>query len=113
MLAKGPPVRYRRGVRWTVPAGGLALVAALGVSVAPAEQPVEPMNPHVEQQVEIIRPNVAQSVHEVDVPAGQDVRVPEPVSPAKRAASTAGKVVLGVAAAGVAVGAAILSLLLL
>jgi hypothetical protein len=101
------------GVRLSLPAGGFVLVAVLSATVLAGSQPVEPMNPEAEQQVEILRPGVAQSVDEVARQPEQQIGVPEPVSSTKRAASTAGKVVLGVAAAGVAVGAAILSLLFL
>lgn len=100
-------------MRSPLQAAAIAAAAALAVSAALATQPVEPMAPGGEQQIEVLRPGVAQSVDAVAPQPEQQVGVPEPVSPGKRAASTAGKVVLGVAAAGVAIGAAILSLLFL
>jgi len=93
--------------------GGLLLVAGSAASVGWAVQPVEPLRPKAEQQVEILHPKNAQDVDEVTLQPEQQISVPQPVSPAKRVASNVGKVVLGVTAAGVALGVAMLSLLFL
>jgi hypothetical protein len=113
VLAKRRPLRYGGFVRSILPAGGLALAAVLAASLGPAAQ-VEPMRPQAPQEVRILRPDVVQSVDAVTLDgSAQQVQAAEPASAVKRVASTAGKVVLGVTAAGVAVGAAILSLLFL
>jgi len=78
-----------------------------------AVQPVEPLNPEAQQEVQVLRPQSAQSVNEVDLQSEQSVTPPRPVSPAMRALSTTGKVVLGVTAAAIAIGGALVSLLFL
>lgn len=93
-------------------AGALALAIPVACGAGPAAQPVDPLRAEGTQQIEVLRPETTQEVEAVVLQPDQDVRVPEPVSPARRAASTAGKVVLGIAAAGIAVGAALASLLL-
>lgn len=113
MLANRRPLRYGGFVRSILPAGGLALAAVLAASLGPAAQ-VEPVGPQAQQQVRILRSDVVQSVDAVALDGpGQQVQAAEPASAAKRAASTVGKVVLGVTAAGLAVGGALLSLLFL
>lgn len=82
-------------------------VTAAGVG---ALQPVEPMAPTEQQQIEVLNPTGSQALEGV-AGGAQDVHTAEPVSPGRRAASTAGKVVLGVVAATVAIGATALSLL--
>lgn len=87
------------------------MATIVAASWVPAEQPVEPLRPEAEQQVEILHPRLPQTVQEIQLQPDQEVTAPEPVSPARRAASTVGKVVLGIVAAGVALGAAAASLL--
>ena len=93
--------------------GGVLAVAVLRTFVAQAQQPIEPIRPQVEQEIEILRPGRDQTVSDVDVQGEQELGVPEKTSRGARAASTVGKVVLGVVAAGVALGAMAASLLLL
>ena len=69
--------------------------------IIPAEQRVEPLTPQGEQQIEA-----------VDLTGQQDVGEGTK-SDSRRAAETAGKVVLGVFAAAIALAAAAASLLLL
>lgn len=71
------------------------------VPLAPAEQRVEPLVPQGEQQIEAVDQAGLQGV-------GQGTK-----SESRRAAETAGKVVLGVFAAAIALAAAAASLLLL
>jgi hypothetical protein len=69
------------------------------------EQTVEAIVPPGEQQVEPIAPRQDQAVDGVQRTGEQAVAPLEPPSPAAKAASTAGKVVTGVAAAAVSLGA--------
>jgi hypothetical protein len=94
---------------------------AVGLSVAVAQTPpavgeVKPLPlPDGQQQIEVLRPGASQGLAEAEgiAQGEQNIGVPEPRSPAKRAASTAGKVALGVLAAAVAIAAGAASLLLL
>src|SRR5262249_44680186 len=95
----------------------LALVFAgvVASSVALAdEQRIEQLAPPVEQRVEAIGPGSGESdVQGVEVVADQNVGVQEPPSASQKAASTVGKVVLSVLAAGISLGAMAASLLLM
>jgi hypothetical protein len=90
---------------------GIALAAA---PVRGTEQRIVPLNPPEEQRVERIggADDVAH-VESVDGAADQDVAPAIPPSQTAKAASTAGKVVLSVAAAGLALGAMAASLMFL
>ena len=93
----------------------VALVALLGVGwvVASAEQDVRPIIPRGQQRVEAIGPRREQVVQGIGAPAEQQVeRYVEPSKTAK-AVSNAGKVVTGVTAAAVSIGAMTAMLLLL
>jgi hypothetical protein len=94
-------------------AGGLLVLAASVPIPARATQPVEPLQPKEQQQIEILRPQGSQGVADVPLASQQQVDVPEPVSPARHAASVGGKILLGIAAAGIALGGAVVSLLFL
>ena len=99
-------------MRLAAAVSGLVLSAILVGSLAIADQPIDPMYPDGEQQIEVLRPGAVQEIERVDRQE-QEIGVAEPVSRGKRIASNVGKVVVGVAAVGIAVGAAALSLLLL
>ena len=95
---------------------GLAtIVLAIGFGVVPGgavEQTITPLTPPVEQRVQQLGDN-EQQVRSVDAQNVETVVPHEPPSPAVKAASTAGKVVLGVVGAGIAVGSMVASLMLL
>ena len=99
-------------MRSPLPAIGLLVVFGVTVPLVSAEQPIDPLRPQNEQQIEVLRPGGVQEVERVD-PEEQEIGRAEPVSRGKRIASNVGKVVLGVTAVGLAVGAAMLSLLFL
>lgn len=93
------------------------LLAGATLVVAPAravEQTIEVLTPPHEQRVEAVGGTEdLQHVAAVDETEAQRVAASEPPSPSAKAASTAGKIVLGVTAAAVAVGATVASLLFL
>jgi hypothetical protein len=67
-----------------------------------------------EQQIEVLNPGASQHLsHAEPELTEQEVGVPKAKTPAQRAASATGKVVLGVLAAGIAIAAGAASLLLL
>jgi hypothetical protein len=95
-------------------------IVAAGLSVAVAETlpagEVKPLPlPDGQQQIEVLRPGASQGLAEAEglAQGEQNIGVPEPRSPANRAASAAGTVALGVLAAAVAIAAGAASLLLL
>lgn len=93
------------------------LVAAVVFQATPrcgAEQVIEPLSPPDEQRIEII--SGGDETQRVEAVAGspeQTVGAHLPPSPSQKAASKAGKFMLGVASAGVALGVMAASLLLL
>lgn len=90
------------------------LVAGIAGAVAGGEQTIEQLAPAQEQRVEAIgQADDLARVDPVDPAAGQDVVPNEPPGPIQKAASTAGKVVLSVASAALALGVMAASLLLL
>jgi hypothetical protein len=96
----------------------LALVVAgalAGASRGAAEeQTIQALTPPDEQRIEVISaPDDSQYVEPVDGSGTQTIAAHEPPSPTAKAASTAGKFLLGVASAGVALGVMAASLLLL
>ena len=96
---------------------GIALGIVLGVVPSGAveqEQTIVPLTPPVEQRVEMVGGgDYVEQVRTVDTQAVATVEPHVPPSPAAKAASTAAKGVLGVMAAGVALGAMAASLLFL
>jgi hypothetical protein len=100
-------------VRLTVVLAALVLSAALCVAPSGAvEQTIQPLDPGVEQRVQIIGGDGStEQVRAVDTQRIETVEPHTPPSPAVKAASTAGKVVLGVTGAAIAVGAMAASLL--
>ena len=99
--------------RFLLVLGVVGVVLAAG-SVRGDEQRIQQLNPAVEQRVEPVgNPDGLAGVQGVEVIADQNVAPAVPPSPAAKAASTAGKVVLSVAAAGVALGAMAASLMFL
>jgi hypothetical protein len=93
---------------------GFLLASAASVPFsARATQPVEPLRPKEQQRIEILRPQGSQGMAEVPIASQQQVELPEPVSPARHAASVGGKIILGIVAAGIALGGAVVSLLFL
>jgi len=92
---------------------GLAMLL-LGSRVGfSTEQTVEPIVPRGEQVVRPLASSGEQVVERMGTTEEQQVGVQEPPSAAAKAASTAAKVVTGVAAAGVSLGAMAAMLLLL
>jgi hypothetical protein len=96
----------------------LALALALCLA-APAfaagevpEQPVTVIEPQGEQRVEPVTPPAEQRVVTLDAQDDQQVTAEEK-GPVRRGFETAGKVALGVVAAGVSVGVMVAELLLL
>jgi len=112
MLAPTGRLRYPGPVRVSPALIGIVFAATLWGSLGVAEQPIDPLAPHEEQQIELLHPGGVQELERVD-PQDQDIGRVEPVSRGKRVASGVGKVVVGVLAVGVAVGAAAASLLFL
>ena len=106
---------YLRLVRLSL---ALALLLAVAVfraaPVTAVEQAIQPLAPPVEQQIEILTTTDDQQRVEVVGEQGEQV-VGEhvPPTPTEKAASQAGKFMLGVASAGVALGVMAASLLLL
>ena len=92
----------------------LSLQLALPVRAANEvrEQTVTPLVPQQEQRVEPLVPEGEQRVEALDAEGIQQV-TQGTKGPVRRGAETAAKVVLGVLAAGVAIGAMVASLMLL
>jgi len=91
----------------------LAAPAVVREYVRAAEQTIVPLTPPEEQRVEGVGHDDAQAVAAADSEQVQPVAVQEPPSPAVKAASRVGKVMLAIVAVGVAVAASAASLLLL
>ncbi|MGH7894584.1 MAG: hypothetical protein ACREQL_07940 [Candidatus Binatia bacterium] len=91
----------------------LAAPVLVGERVRAAEQTIVPLTPPAEQRVEGVGRDDAQAVAAADSEQVQPVAVQEPPSPAAKAASTVGKVMLAIVAVGVAVAASLASILLL
>ena len=98
------------------------LAAGIVLQTVPSrahEQVVEPLNPAEEQRIEVISGGEAfddgsgQRVHPVGGEVEQTVGEHIPPTPSEKAASKAGKFVMGVASAGLALGVMAASLLLL
>ena len=90
---------------------GLLSGAAPGAAV---EQNIVALTPPDEQRIEVITPAAdQQGVEQIDGSHTQTIAAHEPPSPTTKAASTAGKFLLGVASAGLALGVMAASLLLL
>lgn len=96
---------------------GLAvLLAGSQIGIQPgwsAEQTVERIVPTGEQEIQAITPRAEQRVDGVAAVGEQQIAPQEQPTPAAKAASTAGMIVTGVAAAAVALGATAAMLLLL
>jgi len=94
--------------------GGLVLRVAVpvGATGEPAEQTVVPLDSGVEQRVEPVTPPAEQHVEQLAGDGVQSVSQ-ENKSVVRRGAEGVAKVVVGVVAAGVSVGAMIASLLFL
>jgi hypothetical protein len=109
------PLVYSPRVRW-----GLALVVLLLRVALPADattdppdaQTVTPVTPPAEQRLEPLVPQGEQRVEALSQEGFQEITGGRK-SPLRRGAETAGKVVLGVFAASVAIGAMLASLFLL
>jgi len=94
--------------------GGLVLrvPVPVGATGAPTEQTVVPLDSGVEQRVEPITPPAEQHVEQLAGDGIQQVSG-ESKGPFRRGAEGVAKVVVGVVAAGVSIGAMIASLLFL
>lgn len=112
-LASRAQLVYLRAVRVAFLAVSIFAAAVLPPTSARAvEQKIEVLTPPHEQRVETLGgTDDLQQVQALDDSRTQIVGPHEPPTPAVKAASTAGKIVLGVAAAAVAVGATLASLL--
>jgi hypothetical protein len=112
-LASAARLVYLLGVRTSSLLTVLLAGATLAVAPARAtEQTITVLTPPHEQRVEAV--GGTEDLQRVDAVAEgqlQPVAAQEAPSPAAKAASTAGKVVLGVSAAAVAVGFTVASLL--
>jgi hypothetical protein len=106
------------GVKRVIAAVPLTLVLVLRVAVPvlatgdAGEQTVVPITPGAEQRVEGIDPAGEQRVEQLDAAGLQRVSGANK-SPVRRGAEKVGKVVVGVVAAGVSIGAMVASLLFL
>ena len=83
-------------------------------SLGATEQTITPLTPPVEQRVEHLGGDGGQNVE--GVASAEDVQridEPQPLSPTAKKASTVGKFVLGVTAAGISLGAMAASLIFL
>lgn len=92
-------------------AAGIVLQAA---PTRASEQAIQDLAPAVEQRIEVI--SAGEDDQRVEIVSGapeQTVGEHVPPTPSEKAASTAGKFMLGVASAGVALGVMAASLLLL
>lgn len=94
----------RRTLALVVLVAGLAAVAPSGADVI-TEQTVTPIVPDEQQQVVAITPPQEQQVEAVVVSGTQVVGPNVAPTEADRAASTAGKIALGVASAALSLGA--------
>ena len=90
---------------------GLAAVLAAGWVRAFADQDVRPIIPTEEQQVEPFGPGGEQVVQGVDSEALQQIEPQREATRAEKTASTVGKVLTGVTAAVVGLGATVAMLL--
>jgi hypothetical protein len=94
----------------------IALVLRVAVPVLATgdalEQTIVPLTPGTEQRVEAITPPGEQRVEQLDEAGVQHVTGADK-SPVRRGAEGVGKVVVGVVAAGVSIGAMVASLLFL
>jgi hypothetical protein len=88
-------------------------VLAGAVAWATTEQTIEPLTPPVEQRVQPLGPGTDQRVEQLGGAEEQQIGPHVPPSPAQKAASNAGKVVLGIAGTALALGAMAASLLFL
>ena len=89
---------------------GLLLFGSMGW----AQEHIEPLGGRGQQQeIEILQPTQQQQVEAVDGTAQQEVRRNEIPTETQRAVSRVGKVMVGIFAAAVAIGASAASLLLL
>jgi hypothetical protein len=87
-------------------------ILAAGVRVqASYEQRIDTLDPNVEQRVEQLGDGQDQHVEVVEPTQQQDIGPQVPPSPAAKAASKAGKFILGVTAAALAVGVMVAELL--
>jgi hypothetical protein len=102
----------RRLLTLVVLVAGLAMVVPSGADVI-TEQTVTAINPSQEQQVVAITPPDEQQVEALAMDGTQIVGPNVPPTEADRVASTAGKVVLGVASAALSLGATAAMLLFL
>jgi hypothetical protein len=94
----------------------LALVFALSIvglaANDPGEQTVTPVAPPVQQRVETVTPAGEQHVEALDAKSLQEITHGSK-GPVQRGAETVGKVVIGVLAATIAIGATVASLFLI
>ena len=98
--------------RATIPLAVAVLAVAIGAAVA--QERIEPLpGAQKQQEIEILTPSHQQTLESVEPGAEQEVRENHIPSPAQRTISTAGKVLVGILATGVALGTAVASLLLL
>jgi hypothetical protein len=106
------------GVRPAIAAVALTMALVLRVAVPvlatgePVEQAVVPITPGTEQRVEAIAPAGEQRVEQLDAAGLQHVTGADK-SVVRRGAEGVGKVVVGVLAAGISIGAMVASLLFL
>ena len=87
------------------------LAASAAAPLWAVEQTITPLTNDVGQDVRPIGGDDGQTVRAVDPGAEQSIDTPEPPGPVAKAASTAGKVVLGVAGGALALGFMVASLL--
>jgi hypothetical protein len=103
-------------VRANVVASALLLAGiVLGArTLGATEQTITPLTPPDEQRIERLGGESGQNVEAIaSADDTQRIDVPVPPSPTAKKASTAGKFVLGVAAAGISLGAMAASLIFL
>ncbi len=103
-------------MRVAIVIAGIALSGLVAVAPSRAvEQTIEPLNPTgIEERVDPIGGGEqVEAVRGLDHQTVEGVAPAEPPSPAVKVASTAGKVVLGITGAGIAIGSMIASLLFL
>ena len=94
-------------------AASLAVLLVSG-SFGWTQETIEPLGGDQRQQeIEILQPAEQQQVEAVDGTVQQDVRKNEIPTPTQRSVSAVGKVMVGIFAAAVAIGASAASLLLL
>jgi hypothetical protein len=107
-----PDVRRLAAVALLSGALVIRVAVPVGATGEPAEQTVVPITPSVEQRVEPIAPPAEQHVEQLDGDGVQHVSG-EQKTVFRRSAEGAAKVVVGVVAAGVSIGAMVASLLFL